>query len=87
MNNKINLEDKNMNINNIENPKHKAIILMFGKDEYDQLASIELDNGEKIFAWFFYDDDIKSRKELMQSYSMDSIEIMYSRAYNGASSF
>ena len=87
MNNKINLEDKNMNINNIENPKHKAIVLMFGKEEYDQLASIELEDGETIFAWFFYDDDIKSREELIQSYSMDSIEVMYGRAYNGASSF
>ena len=87
MNNKINLEDKNMDINNIKNQKHKAIVLMFGKEEYDQLASIELDNGEKIFAWFFYADDIKSREELLQSYSMDSIEVMYGQAYNGASSF
>jgi hypothetical protein len=87
MNNKINLEDRSMNINDIENPKHKAIILMFGKDVYDELDSIELEDGEKIFAWFFYDDDIKSREELLQSYSMDSIEVMYGQAYNGASSF
>ncbi|HIP11117.1 MAG TPA: hypothetical protein EYG73_00225 [Arcobacter sp.] len=76
-----------MKINDIENPKHKAIVLMFGKDVYDELASIELEDGEKIFAWFFYDDDIKSREELIQLYSMDSIEVMYCRAYNGASSF
>lgn len=76
-----------MKIDDIKNPKHKAIVLMFGKDEYDELASIELEDGEKIFAWFFYDDEIKSREELMASYSMDSIEVMYSQAYNGASSF
>ncbi len=76
-----------MSIDEIENPKHRAIILMFGKEEYDNVDSIELESGERIFAWFFYDDEIKSKEDLMASYSMDIIELIYSRAYNGESSF
>jgi hypothetical protein len=76
-----------MTIDDIANSKQKAIILMFGREEYDRLDLIELESGEKIYAWFFYADEIKTREDLMEFYSMDNIEILYCQAYNGASSF
>lgn len=70
--------------------RQQAIIDCFGLEEYEEGKIVELVTREKIHGWYFEDTNIdknSNREKLLKLYSIDEIEIIYSNAYNGQSSF
>jgi hypothetical protein len=70
--------------------RQEAIIDCFGLEQYEEGKIVELATKEKIHGWYFEDtnmDKNTSSESLLKLYSIDEIEIIYSNAYNGQSSF